>query len=81
LVGAVGDGFVPAVVEGLEEAVFDFGGDVGVGLLDAVALLGARTRPRRLISGFRPRPRTELVVDGVGPASSDELGVPAQQAF
>jgi hypothetical protein len=34
---AVGDGFVPAVVEGVEEAVFDFGGDVGVGLLDAVA--------------------------------------------
>jgi hypothetical protein len=37
LVWAVGDGFVPAVVEGLEEAVFDFGGDVGVGLLDTVA--------------------------------------------
>ena len=37
MVRAVGDGFVPAIVEGLEEAVFDFGGDVGVGLLDAVA--------------------------------------------
>jgi hypothetical protein len=48
LVWAVGDGFVPAVVEGLEEAVFDFSGDVGVGLLDPaaqdVALLGSRTR-------------------------------------
>jgi hypothetical protein len=28
LVRAVGDGFVPAIVEGLEETVFDFGGDV-----------------------------------------------------
>ena len=37
LVRAIGDGFVPAIVEGLEEAVFDFGGDVGVGLLNAVA--------------------------------------------
>src|SRR5690349_1027512 len=37
LVRAVGDGLVPAVVEGLEETVFDFGGDVRVGLLTAVA--------------------------------------------
>jgi hypothetical protein len=37
LVSAVGDSFVPALVEGLEEAVFDFGGDVGVGLLAAIA--------------------------------------------
>jgi hypothetical protein len=29
LVRAIGDGLVPAVVEGLEEAVSDFGGDVG----------------------------------------------------
>jgi hypothetical protein len=37
LVRAVGEGFVPAIAEGLEETVFDFGGDVGVGLLDTVA--------------------------------------------
>ena len=36
-VAVVGDGFVPAVLQRLEEAVFDFGGDVGVGLLDLVA--------------------------------------------
>jgi hypothetical protein len=35
--GAVGDGFVPSVLEALEQAVLDFGGDVGVGLLDPVA--------------------------------------------
>src|SRR5690242_2439867 len=34
LVGAVGDGFVPAIGQPGEQAVFDFGGDVGVGLSD-----------------------------------------------
>src|SRR5689334_18764777 len=32
LVGAVGDGFVPAVGQCVQETVFDFGRDVGVGL-------------------------------------------------
>jgi hypothetical protein len=32
LVRAVGNSFVPSVVEGVEQTVFDFGGDVGVGL-------------------------------------------------
>jgi hypothetical protein len=34
--GAVGYCFVPAVLESGEEAVFDFGGDVGVDSLDLV---------------------------------------------
>ena len=36
LMGAVGDGFVPAVLQPGEQAVFDFGGDMGVGLSDLV---------------------------------------------
>jgi len=36
LVGAFGDGFVPAVLQPGEQAVFDFAGDVGVGLADLV---------------------------------------------
>jgi hypothetical protein len=36
VVGGVGGGFFPAVLEVVEESVFDFAGDVGVGLLDLV---------------------------------------------
>ena len=34
--GAVGDSFVPAVLQALDQPGFGFGGDVGVGLLDPI---------------------------------------------
>jgi hypothetical protein len=37
LTGAVGDGVDPAVLQSVDEPSLDLGGDVGVGVLDAVA--------------------------------------------